>query len=323
MNNQTHSLGLSIRRNRKFQVFLLCLIVTSVIWLLIELSKEYTSTATFRAVYSEIPEEALLENELLGEVEVTFKSTGFNIIRSQLSDPEINFDLGGMTITNKRSYILTNNELPRLNSQFRGRAELRRIDPDTIFVVLGRRKIKRVPIRSNISVNFKQGFNFIQPLELDPDSVLISGPENQVEAIDAIETAKLNLTNVFEDIIGNISIKLPEGSTNVEFSRSEIEYFGEVDRFTEGRLKIPVVIINQPKGVILTPYPKEIELTYQVGIANFNRINQDSFSVVFDYNEYKNDSLVEFLTPVIQKQSDLVSSFKLTPERIEFLIEYQ
>ena len=323
MESTTKSLGVSIRRNRKFQVFFLCLIVTSVIWLLIELSKEYASSATFNAVYSNMPEQALLENELLSEVEVTFKATGFNIISYRLNQHEINFNLNNMTISNKGSYILTNNELSRLNTQFSGRAELTAISPDTIFVALGRRKIKRVPIRSNIDVKFKQGYNFIQPLELDPDSVLISGPENQVDKIALIETKNLKLSEVFEDIVGNVALKIPEGTTNVEISRKEIEYFAEVDRFTEGRIKIPVVVINQPPGVKLTPYPKELELTYQVGLSNFNRINEESFSIVFDYNEYRNDSLVEFLTPVIQKQSDLVTSYKLNPRRIEFLIEYQ
>ncbi len=323
MEDTTQSLGVSLRRNRKFQVFLLCLIVTSVIWLLIELSQEYTSNATFKAVYSNMPEQVLLENELLSKVDVTLKSTGFNIISYKMSTHELNFNLNNLSITSKGSYILTNNELSRLNTQFSGRAELTSISPDTIFVALGRRKIKRVPLKSNIHINFKKGYNFIQPLELDPDSVLVSGSENQVDKITEIHTSKLTLDEVYEDIIGNIALEVPEESTNVEVSRNEIEYFGEVDRFTEGNLKLPVVIINEPAGVKLTPYPKEIELTYQAGLSNFNRINEDSFSIVFDYNEYKNDSLVQFLTPVIQKQSDLVSSFKLNPRRIEFLIEYQ
>lgn len=323
MDNTTHSFGVSLRRNRKFQVFLLCLFVTTGIWLLIELSQQYTSNATFKAVYSNIPEQVLLENELLPEVEVTFKATGFNIINYRLSKHKINFRLDNLSITNKGSYILTNNELPRLNTQFKGRAELESISPDTIFVSLGRKKIKRVPLKSNITINFKQGYNFLQPLELDPDSVLISGPEKQVDNITEIQTQKLTLNEVYEDFVGNIQLEIPEGTTNVEMSRNEIEYFGEVDRFTEGSLKFPVVLINEPLGVKVTPYPKEIEVTYQAGLSNFSKVNEESFSIVFDYNEYKNDTLVRFLTPIVQKQSDLVTSYKLNPRRIEFLIEYQ
>lgn len=323
MESNTQSLGISLRRNRKFQVFLLCLIVTSIIWLLIELSQVYTSNATFKAVYDNMPEQALLENELLEEVEVTFKATGFNIIKYRLTPHEVHFNLNNMTISKTENYILTNYELSRLNAGFKSRLEVASIAPDTIFISVGKKKIKRVPVISKIKINFKQGYNFIQPLELDPDSVLISGPENQVENITEIYTSKLTLNDVYLDIIGQLTLEIPDAATNVEVSRDEIEYFGEVDKFTEGQLKIPVEIINQPEGVTVTPYPKEIELTYQAGLSNFNRINADSFSVVFDYNEYKNDSLVQFLTPVIKKQSDLVSSFKISPRRIEFLIEVQ
>lgn len=323
MENSTQSFGVSLRRNRKFQVFLVCFAVTSVIWLIVELSQQYTSNAIFKVVYSNLPEKLLLENELLPEVEVTLKTTGFNIIGYRLNKHELNFRLDNLAITNKGSYILTNNELPRLNTQLKGGVELESISPDTIFVSLGKRKIKKVPLKSNISVNFKQGYNFLQPLELDPDSVLISGPENQVERIHEIQTEKLILNEIYEDIVGEINLEIPEETNNVTVSRNEVQYFGEVDRFTEGVLILPVVIINEPSGVKLTPYPKEIEVTYQTGLSNFSKVNGDSFSIVFDYNEYKNDTLVRFLTPIIEKQSDLVTTYKLNPGRIEFLIEYQ
>ena len=114
---------------------------------------------------------------------------------------------------------------------------------------------------------------------------------------------------------------LPVKNDLVKLSTDEIQIMGEVDKFTEGKISIPVVIINDPEGVKINPFPKEIQVIYQVALSNFNKINEDSFSVVYDYNQYKNDTLTRYLTPVITQKSDLIYSVKLIPSQIEFLIQ--
>jgi hypothetical protein len=96
---------------------------------------------------------------------------------------------------------------------------------------------------------------------------------------------------------------------------------GEVDKFTEGRFLVPVNVINIPKDIKITPFPKEIEVVFQAGLSNFNKISKSSFSVVFDYMQYKNDTLVQYLSPVVEQKSDLISTLKINPSQIEFLIQ--
>ncbi|VAW18423.1 hypothetical protein MNBD_BACTEROID04-373, partial [hydrothermal vent metagenome] len=94
-----------------------------------------------------------------------------------------------------------------------------------------------------------------------------------------------------------------------------------VDKFTEGSFDIPVTIINKPEGIKINTFPNTIEVIYQAGLSNFNKITKNSFLVVYDYKQYEKDTLTRFLTPIIKQKSEFISSIKINPSKIEFLIQ--
>ena len=163
--------------------------------------------------------------------------------------------------------------------------------------------------------------NFIDNLKCKPDSIEATGPKKYMDSIFEIDTYPLKLTEVYENIDTALKLKKPFNNDHVKWLVDKIQVTGKVDKFTEGRIKVPVQIINEPKGVKLNPFPKEIEVVYQVGLSHFNKLNEDSFSVVFDYNQYGNDTTVRYLQPVINQKSDLLFSVKIIPNQIEFLIQ--
>ena len=71
--------NISITNNRKVKVFLFILVLTSIIWLLIELSKSYTSSATFSVDYKNIPIGKLLQSSPISEINIVLKAPGFSI----------------------------------------------------------------------------------------------------------------------------------------------------------------------------------------------------------------------------------------------------
>ena len=128
------------------------------------------------------------------------------------------------------------------------------------------------------------------------------------------------LNEVYSNIKEVLKIKIPK-IKNISMENSSVTIIGEVDKFTEGRFTFPVTIINKPEGVKISPFPKEIEVIYQAGLSNFSKIKKSNITVVFDYMQYENDSLVRYLSPVVEQKSDLISSLKINPSKIEFLIQ--
>jgi len=321
MNKATKANIFSLKENRRIKIFLFFLVLTSIIWLLIEMSKSYNSIAIFKVQYENVPADKLLQNTLNSEVGIVLKAPGFSQFRYKSKQHKIKFNLRNVSKYKEQYYILPNTQLSYLKNQFPADVEVLNVITDTIFVELGNNISKKVPVRPNVEVKFKLGYNFVDSIKSTPDSVVITGPEKYIDSILEVSTIPLEINEVYETINTALKLVVPVNNNLVQLSADVVQIVGEVDKFTEGNINIPVVIINEPEGVKVNPFPKEIQVIYQVGLSNFNKVNKESFSIVYDYNQYKNDSLTRYLTPVILQQSDLIYSVKLIPSQIEFLIQ--
>ncbi len=76
--------GISIAGKRKVKVFLFILLLTSIIWLLIELSKITNSTAVFKIEYKNIPVGMLLQRKPTSEINIVLKAPGFSLLKYKI-----------------------------------------------------------------------------------------------------------------------------------------------------------------------------------------------------------------------------------------------
>jgi len=313
--------GISLKNNRKTKVFIFFLILTSIIWMLIELSKTYTSSAVFKVEYKNLPADKLLQYKPISELQVAFKAPGCNLLKYKLIRHKLTLSLNNISKRNNTYYILPNRQISNLNGQLSVGTDLIRVLNDTIFIEIGNNVSKKVPVITDVEIKFKLGYNLTEKLNVIPDSVIITGPEKFIDSIEEIKTVHAKLNDIHESIDVNVELIKIDKVKNVILSDSEIKITGEVDKFTEGSFTYPVVIINEPEGLKINPFPKQIEVVYQVGLSNFNKITENSISIVFDYKQYENDTLLQFLTPIIKQKSDYISSLKINPDQIEFLIQ--
>ncbi|AMC10377.1 hypothetical protein Lupro_03535 [Lutibacter profundi] len=313
--------GISITNKRKVKVFLFILLLTSIIWVLIELSKITNSTAVFAVEYKNIPTGMLLQNSPTSEVNIVLKAPGFSLLKYKLKKNRVTFNLSNVVKGNPNYFLVPNQQKAYLNSQLSGETEVVSVLKDTIFIELGKNKSKKVPVNLLLEIKFKLGYNLTEPLKIIPDSVTITGPEKYVDSIKELSNTLLQLSDVHKNINREIDLKLPPKNTNIILSTTKVIVKANVDKFTEGSFNIPVTIINKPEGVKMNTFPNIIEVIYQAGLSNFNKITKNSFVVVYDYKQYENDTLLQYLTPIIKQKSDLISSIKINPSQIEFLIQ--
>lgn len=312
--------NVSITNKRKAKVFLFTLLLTSILWLLIELSKSYTSSVVFIVEYKNLPEGKLIQSNPISELNVAINTSGFKLLKYKVKKEKVNLSLRNVIKSTSNYYLLPNQQIAFLNAQLRGGTEVVNVLSDTVFIELGVNKSKKVPIKTSIEINYKLGYNLIKNIKMKPDSVIVTGPEKYIDSIKELITNPLKLNDVYKNIDEELYLQLPSKSTKVIASVNKVNIIGKVDKFTEGSFKIPVTVINEPIGVKINSFPKEIEIVYQVGLSNFNKITTNSILVVFDYNQYKKDTLVKYLTPIIKYKSEFIASVKINPNQIEFLI---
>ncbi|WP_456460987.1 CdaR family protein [Lutibacter sp.] len=313
--------GISIADKRKVKVFLFILLLTSIIWLLIELSKITNSTAVFKIEYKNIPTGMLLQRKPTSEISIALKAPGFSLLKYKIKKNKVALNLNKVVKANSNYYLLPNQQKAYLNAQLPGETEVISVLKDTIFIELGKNKSKKVPVNLQLDIKFKLGYNLTAPLKIIPDSVTITGPAKYVDSIKELSNTLLELNDVHKNIYKELDLKLPPKNSNVILSTTKVIVKANVDKFTEGSFNIPVTIINKPEGIKINTFPNTIEVIYQAGLSNFNKITKNSFLVVYDYKQYEKDTLTQFLTPIIKQKSEFISSLKINPSQIEFLIQ--
>jgi len=81
-------------------------------------------------------------------------------------------------------------------------------------------------------------------------------------------------------------------------------------------------VINLPRNVIISTYPKEVKVVYQVALKDYNKVPENSFRVQCDYKQTQDNGL-DYLIPKLVDMPEIISDVKIVPNKIEFLLKKQ
>ena len=191
-------------------------------------------------------------------------------------------------------------------------------EPDTLFFDLGVRKSKEVKVISNVNFEFKNGFNFVQPVKMDPEIVTISGPDKVIDTINEVYTENTSFQDLSASFTRSVVVVPPNDV--VEISDNKVNVIGEVDKITDGSFTIPFEVVNLPRNYLISTYPKEVKVVFQVALKDFNKIPENSFRVQCDYKQSEENNL-DYLIPQVVEKPEIIFDVKVIPNKIEFLIK--
>lgn len=289
------------------------------IWFLITFSKEYTTVITYAVNYKNIPQNKLLQETPINNIDITVKASGFKILRSKFKNKKIQLEASKLKRKGpSKFYFLTKSQVTKIQKQLLFGVELKEILQDTIYLNLGILTSKRVAIKPNLEINYHVGYDLLNEIKISPDSIVISGPEAQVKKIDYLELSELKLNDVKSNFLEEVSVlKL---NNNFKYSAQKITISGNVDKFTEGKLQIPFTTKNLPKNINLTTLSEKVEVIFVVALSNFSKISEASFKVECDYLISEKNNL-GYLIPKVILEPVFIKSVKIIPKKIDFLIQ--
>jgi hypothetical protein len=305
-------------KSGKINKFILFLTISFIILLLSKLSKDYTKTVTFDIKAINLPEEQVIIKDSAHKMDILLKTYGFKLMRYYLSNPKIAVDLEKTQNINK-SYLWTalNNGVD-VKAQFSDNVVVEGIQPDTIIFNYDVNYVKKVPIILLSKVNFAPGYNLKEDYVLQPDSVRLIGPRVIVAEIKEIKTDTLFMDDVKTDIEQILDLQLPEQIETIAMSSKQVTIEGDVDKFTEGTVQVPVIITNLPKNVSVNYFPKKVSVVFNTALSNYSAVEVGDFLVECDYNDLSDQS--SFLVPKVIKKPDIVRSVKINQTKIEIII---
>ena len=291
------------------------------IWVLITMSKEYVTTTEVPIAYINIPQNLLLQKQPKKTIEITVKASGFKISMLNLRKKVIDIELNTLSKKNTNTYyVLTRNYFSKIKNQLADGVTLQQIEIDTLFLSLGSLQSKKLVVVPNYKINYHIGYDLSEAIAISPDSILVSGPKNQIEQLQEIQLEPFELSNVKENFSKEIHIAKPKKLSNLRFETEIVTLKGKVEKFTEGTINVDFEIINVPKDFDITTLVKSISLTFIVSLSDFNKVNEDSFKVECDYNISLTNNL-NYLVPKIVRKPSFVKSIKFVPSKIDYLIQ--
>lgn len=286
-------------------------------WLLINLSKEYNSTVQYDLEYTQLPQQKTLIETPSKKITVNVKSSGYNLLTSSINHKPITLQLNkAIKKRGNNYYFLSKNILSDVQNQLKSGIQLINIQQDTIPLTIGTLSSRKVPIKPNINITFQLGYDLSKPINTIPDSVLISGDENDINKIQFLELQETSLENISKNSSITSAIVFPEG-IKLKSSHQSAKIELSVDKFTEGEIEVPVFVKNAPKGINI--FPKKVKIIYKVGLKNFNNITPDLFKVECDYLESTKKEL-NYLIPKLKEFPEQISTVRVVPKKIDFLI---
>jgi len=316
-----NSIASSFRTGRKTKILLIFLSVSFLFWMLIKLSKEYTDVVQFNVNYSNLPEGKMLQDDPNKRIDVIIKTYGFNLVKYHINKRNVDVDLNALKRKKGLVYYQLSNDLsPQIQKQVAADVAVIAIKPDTLYFSLGISKTKNVKVIPEVNIQYQTGYNMLGNLIVEPNEISISGPEVLIDSITEIRTESMNLEDINSSILLNLPIITLDKNSNVRYSVNEVTVSGTVEKFTEAKLQLPFSVRNLPNNYNITTFPDKVDVIFLIGLSDYNKINQNDFKIICDYNTTIKNEL-NYLIPEVVSKPAMVTEYKIIPNQIEYLIK--
>lgn len=298
--------------------------ISSVFWLLNALSKSYITSISYPIEIANYPAEKVAVGDLPDHLTIQVKGNGYTLFQYKanpfLQSFTIDLDqynLIPLVRNNPYDFFIRTEELKlKFQKFFSSDLEVVAIFPDTINFHFADMGVKKVQVIADIQINMDALYKLKNRIIITPDSMVITGPVSVLDTLKFIKTAPYIYNFVNKTISGKVALKEYK---YLSFSDNEVDILVEIEKFTEKSLKIPIEIINIPDSLSIEFFPKNVDLSFKVGLSQFNKIDTNSFRIVTDYQKIENN-IGNKLNLNLIKYPDNVDDIDFNPKSISYII---
>lgn len=302
---------------RRMTVFLSCLIVAILTWLLIALSGRYIYKVDSKINYVDPPDSKAYHPLQDDSISLQIEGTGWQLLfsRLRLNPQTVNVSLKSL---NSRNYVVFSNQLNEINRQFESNQRIISISPDTLFFDFSRRSVKKVPIKLSYELSFIRNYGISGPIRLTPSKVILNGAAEDLKRIDFWPTSLLKRTNVSSNITARLSFASSR-SNNLDVYPLSVKVDIPVDKFTEKVIEVPIKVMNT-KGRAIRLLPEKVKITILTALSNYPQIERDSLLAVVDLDNWRETGSPQ-LPIVLKKFPKYCKLVKIEPQVVDFFVK--
>lgn len=321
MRRLLQKLAYSLRHNgRDWTVFFLSLLLAFSIWLLHNLSLDYSDFVTVRmtASCSNIEGHATQSSNVC-DVVARCRTSGYNIIKSRLAlrrnHVQVPFDRQSLTLKSGDVYYITRRELSEsAHHLFGEKVEVEYFLTDTLYFRFPYETNKKVPVFPVLSLSFEPQYMSQGSLEIVPDSVRIYGEPYHLANVDRVFTEPVKLQDLKSGAAGVARIERIKG---VRLAENEVHYSIEVMRYVEITKEVTIEPVNVPPDKEMMIYPSKADVVFKCVFPLISDVDRAVFQI--DYEDYINSRSRKCI-PSPGYLPDGVLEYEIVPEIFECVL---
>ena len=302
----------------KLLTFLIFLLISTALWFLIKLTKDYSSQTVFTVIYSEVPVNKWVSTPEQ-QVKCSFVADGFatlrhNLVREHRRIVEIPLDEvpyrleGGVTYSYSSQYVAE-----RIAGWLGIPASNITMSEDKQYFNMEELQSKEVPVLVPLDVYTQRQYDVYDVPKVTPALVTVYGPKNVLDTMTAVYTETLHAANVSENIVRTLGIDYYNGAVRAEEKTAEV--LVEVEQYTETDIEVPVKVTD---SLNLRFFPETMTVKCMVPIKDYAGITGTSFQVLADTAQLHRR--LPLLNIELVQVPDHVHVLKTEPDQVEYLI---
>ena len=307
-------------KKRKAKLFFLFLLCSGLAWFVSNLSHRYSSNTSFALEYVNFPDSLMLMKTSKQNIDVKLEAGGFQLMAFNLGRKKIKIDLSRVQQNTDRFFIGPNECKRQIEKQLPKGVTLKETDGDSLFFGFYNVISKMVPVRSTVVLDFEQNYLLDGQLAIEPDSLLIKGPRNEVDTIRAVRTMPLTLNGLTDDFAIKVALDRAPKLLNTTYSATSVMVKGKILRFSEKVIKVKILVLNLPEGTMAQIFPDEVQILVKADMGTLKDLKSSDFSVSADYAALK-DSNSKSLPLRLVKSPNNVYSLDLLEDHVDFILK--
>lgn len=303
---------------RKINIFIIFLVCSSLIWLISKLSEDYAQRSTFELSYVNIPDSLLLTGSSKEQIDTRLQASGFKFLAFNFGKKDIKIDLGQLRGVGNSFFINKEEYQKQIEDQLPDNMTLLSVDQDTLFIYFKKLFSKEVEVVADINLELAQNHMLEGKLRVEPPYITLKGPQSEVEAVDRIYTVSTSLTGVSENFNSSLKLAKTPEMENTSYSTDQVKVSGDVFRFSEQMIEIPVRVDNLPEGTEIKTFPNVISVLCKAKIDRLKNLRPQEFELVADFNAINREN--SKLDVRLKSKPEDVYDAQLSQNKVEYIL---
>ena len=175
---------------------------------------------------------------------------------------------------------------------------------------------KLVPIKTDITIEPREGYTLYGALIQSQDSVLVFSDAKTLNEINEVYTSHVDVTDLTDTLRRKVTIA-PVNNAVIE--PRAIDIMVPIEKLTTKSRSVKIAVRNAPAGVKMLLFPSDVEISYRSPVSRIT--DDEDITAVVDYNAIASSPASNKLKVMIGEMPAAYQDVKLSHDSVEYIIE--